>query len=164
MRRPLRKNALQTPVLTRAAVLSSWHVTLAATFHVGELMQPTCLLTALYGALLLTGGCMHDAPEDSPQRKPIYREHHSVTGAKSDAPAQSPTPGSQDMLSRMGQDLQQRLGTPTSAFQEYGLSSTQSCTIVVTCARAFVSPWPAAVIPCPSQRSEWNHMYQLGLL
>lgn len=66
---------------------------------------------------------MHDAPEDSPQRKPIYREHHSVTGAKSDAPAQSPTPGSQDMLSRMGQDLQQRLGTPTSAFQVLSVQS-----------------------------------------
>jgi hypothetical protein len=53
---------------------------------------------------------------------------------------------------------------PTSAFQEYGLSTTQSCTIAVTCVRASVLPRPAAVMPCPSQRREWNHMYQLGLL
>src|SRR3954469_11834557 len=51
-----------------------------------------------------------------------------------------------------------------SAFHEYGLSVTQSFAIAVTRSIATVSPVAAAVMPFPSQRSEWNHMYQLGLL
>jgi hypothetical protein len=64
---------------------------------------------------------MHSPAEDSPQRKPAYREHHSVTGANTGAPAQSKAPvgtqDTQDMLSRMSQDLAQRLGTQSSAFE-----------------------------------------------
>ncbi len=51
---------------------------------------------------------------------------------------------------------------PTSDFQSYGLSFTQSCTIAVTRAIAFLLPARAASMPIPSQRSECNHMYQLG--
>src|SRR4051794_11175978 len=53
---------------------------------------------------------------------------------------------------------------PTFPFHEYGLSRYQSYAIVFTRVIAVRSPLPAATIPCPSQRSEWNHMYQLGFL
>jgi hypothetical protein len=86
-------------------------------------MKTKCALTAVYGVLLLTGGCMHSSAEDSPQRKPAYKEHHGVTGAKTDASAQAPASGSQDLLSRMSRDLQQRLGTPTSTFQVLNVQS-----------------------------------------
>lgn len=66
---------------------------------------------------------MHSASEDSPQNKAAYREHQGVTGAKTGAPAQAPSAGGQDMLSRMSRDLQQRLGTPTSAFQVLNVQS-----------------------------------------
>lgn len=64
---------------------------------------------------------MHSSAEDSPPRKPAYREHHSVTDAKTPAPAQAGE--SQDVLSRMARDLQQRLGTPTSTFQIVSVQS-----------------------------------------
>ena len=51
---------------------------------------------------------------------------------------------------------------PALTFQSYGLSLIQSWMIVVTRAIAFLSPALAASMPRPSQRSEWNHMYQLG--
>jgi hypothetical protein len=86
-------------------------------------MHAKCTLTALYGVLLLTGGCMHSPAEESPPPKPAYREHHSVTGAKTDAPAQAPAQGGNDMLSLMSQDLQQRLGAPTSVFRVLSVQS-----------------------------------------
>jgi hypothetical protein len=46
----------------------------------------------------------------------------------------------------------------------YGLSFTQSRAMVATRVSAVVSPWLPAMIPWPSHRSEWNHMYQLGFL
>src|SRR5690242_14787265 len=52
---------------------------------------------------------------------------------------------------------------PAFAFQEYGLSFTQSRAIAVTWVSAALSPLLAAVMPWPIQRSECNHMYQLGL-
>jgi hypothetical protein len=79
-------------------------------------MHTKCALIALSGALLLTGACMHSPAENSQPGKPAYTEHHSVTGATTTAPAQPRTPDSHDMLDRMAQDLQQRLGTPTSVF------------------------------------------------
>ncbi len=53
---------------------------------------------------------------------------------------------------------------PMFAFHEYGLSRYQSYAIVLTRVSAVRSPLPAATIPWPSQRSEWNHMYQLAFL
>lgn len=60
---------------------------------------------------------MHSPAEKSQPAKPAYSEHHSVTGAKSDAPAQTPAPGDHDMLNGMAKDLAQRLGVPRSALQ-----------------------------------------------
>ncbi|HEY7641235.1 MAG TPA: hypothetical protein VH814_16020 [Steroidobacteraceae bacterium] len=58
---------------------------------------------------------MHSSPDDPPQKKPAYSEHHSVGGAKTDAPAQAPATDAHDMLNRMAKDLAQRLGTPLSS-------------------------------------------------
>lgn len=80
-------------------------------------MQMKCALTSLYGVLMLTAGCMHSPAEDSPRPKPAYSEHHSVTGANTKASAQPRAPDSQDMLSRMARDLEQRLGTSSSTFK-----------------------------------------------
>lgn len=67
---------------------------------------------------------MHSSAEDSPAQKPAYREHHSVTGANTGAPAQPKAPaGAHDMLSRMSQDLAQRLGTQSSAFEVLNVRS-----------------------------------------
>jgi hypothetical protein len=66
---------------------------------------------------------MHSSTKDSPPSKPAYREHHSTSGATTPAPAQAPTAGDQDMLTRMSQDLAQRLGTPSSVFQVLAVQS-----------------------------------------
>lgn len=69
---------------------------------------------------------MHSPAENSQPPKPAYTEHHSVTGANTPAPAapaQPRAPESRDMLTRMGQDLAQRLGTPTSVFQVLSIQS-----------------------------------------
>jgi hypothetical protein len=71
----------------------------------------------------MTSGCMHSSAGDSAERKPAYREHHDVTGAKTDTPAQARAPGNQDMLSRMSQDLAQRLAVQASVFQVLGARS-----------------------------------------
>ena len=78
-------------------------------------MNTKCALAALSGTLLLTAGCMHGVREDAPHPKPAYSEHHSVTNAKTDAPAQPPATGGHDLLNRMAQDLAQRLGAPVSS-------------------------------------------------
>ena len=66
---------------------------------------------------------MHSPAEKSHPPKPSYTEHHSVTGANTTAPAQPRAPDGSDMLTRMGQDLAQRLGTPTSVFQVLSVQS-----------------------------------------
>ena len=66
---------------------------------------------------------MHSTAKDPQETPPAYREHHSVTGVKTDAPAQAPASGSHDMLNSMAQDLQRRLGTPTSVFQVLSVQS-----------------------------------------
>lgn len=89
-------------------------------------MQTKRALTIASGVLLLTGGCMHSPAEKSQPPKPTYTEHHSVTGANTTAPAapaQPRAPAGSDMLTRMGQDLAQRLGTPTSVFQVLSVQS-----------------------------------------
>jgi hypothetical protein len=86
-------------------------------------MQAKCALAVFSGGLLLIGGCMHSPAEKPPPGKPAYTEHHSVTGANTTAPAQPRAPESRDMLTRMGQDLAQRLGTPTSVFQVLSIQS-----------------------------------------
>jgi len=89
-------------------------------------MQAKCALTALYGVALLTGGCMHSPAENSQRPKPAYTEHHSVTGANSTAPgapAQPRAPDSRDIVSRMGADLAQRLGTPLSSITVLSVQS-----------------------------------------
>ncbi len=86
-------------------------------------MRPKYALSALYGFLLLTGGCVQSSAEDSAPRKPAYKEHHSVAGAKTDAPAPTPVQGGGELLNRMSQDLQKRLGAPTSAFKVLSVQS-----------------------------------------
>src|SRR5512138_1474047 len=86
-------------------------------------MHAKYALTALSGVLLLAGGCMHSPAEKSQPSKTTYSEHHSVTGANTPAPAQPRAPDGSDMLTRMGRDLAQRLGTPTSVFQVLSVQS-----------------------------------------
>lgn len=83
-------------------------------------MQAKCALTALSGVLLLTAGCMHTPAEKSQPPKPAYKEHHSVTGANTTAPAapaQPRAPQTHDMLSLMTQDLAQKVGTSSASIQ-----------------------------------------------
>ena len=67
--------------------------------------------------------------------KPAYTEHHSVTGANTRAPAQPRAPQSGDLLTRMGQDLATRLGTPVSA-----IACARACRPVV---------WNDSSLGCP---------------
>jgi hypothetical protein len=60
---------------------------------------------------------MHSSSEEPPERKPTYREHHDVTGAYTQSPAQPREPGKHDMLTNMASDLAQRLGVKVSAIQ-----------------------------------------------
>jgi hypothetical protein len=86
-------------------------------------MQTKRALTHLSGVLLLAGGCMHSPAEKSQPTGTAYKEHQSVTGANAPAPAQPRAPDSKDILTRMGRDLSQRLGTPTSVFQVLSVQS-----------------------------------------